>query len=234
MKRYLAVLSLPCLILAGGYSQRSYLGLSFGASLPSEEFARKSLPEDGGYALQGFVVEFSGAYIFDYYVGIAGTFTFNSNAPDRDRIGEDLKELVPGPLPPDVQVGMKIGNWLYSDLMAGPIVTIPVWRLNFDVRGVAGLSFLMSPPRELTVIAGSEEYFERHSGQTVNFAYMLGAGIRFHVNDAYSLRLSSDYFRSRPSFEVDEGDLVSAITGKTSYDMNVGTVNINLGIAYRF
>ncbi len=234
MIRHLFILSLLGLSLTAGYGQRSYLGLSFGGSLPYEEFASKSLLEDGGYALPGFVLEFSGAYIFDYYVGIAGSFTFSSNSPDRNQIGEDLKEIIPDPVPPDVTVDMKVGNWLYSNIMAGPIVTIPVWKMNFDFRGVAGLSFLMSPPREFTVIAGTEEYFERHSGQTLNFAYMLGTGIRFHVKPEYSIRVSADYFRSTPSFNVNENGLVGSLTGKTTYDMSIGTVNINIGLAYRF
>ena len=94
MRRRISILCLLLLIVASGYSQRNYLGLSFGGSIPSEEFAKKSLFEDGGYALPGFVIEFSGTYIFDYYLGIAGTFTFSSNSPDRDQLGDDIKEAI--------------------------------------------------------------------------------------------------------------------------------------------
>ena len=226
---------LNCLILTAGYGQRNYLGLSFGGSLPSEEYAKTSLEEDGGYALPGFVIEFTGAYIFDYYVGIAGTATFSSNSIDRDKYGDDLAgALPPAQLPSDPVIDMKVGNWMYANIMAGPIVTIPVWKLNFDFRGVAGLSFMLSPPQEIYINVDNEEYFERRSSQTLNFAYMLGTGIRFNVNEAYAIRLSADYFRSNPSFTIDENGLVGTITGKTSYDMNIGTVNINIGIAYRF
>jgi opacity protein-like surface antigen len=234
MRKICSIIGLLLIVASSGFSQRNYVGLSFGSSLPNEEFAAKSILEDGGYALPGFVVEFSGAYIFDYYIGIAGTFTFSSNSPDRSQLGEDLKAAVPGPIPPDTKVQLKMGNWLYSNLMAGPVITIPVWILNFDLRGVAGLSFLMSPPWELTVIAGQDEYFESRSGQNLNFAYMLGAGIRFNVRESYAIRLSADYFRSKPSFSVDENGLVGSITGKSNYEMSVGTVNLNLGIAYRF
>lgn len=235
MRRRITLLFLLFLIVTTGYSQRNYLGLSFGGSLPSEEFAKKSLAEDGGYALPGFVLEFSGAYIFDYYLGIAGTFTFSTNSLDSKQLKEDLVEAIPGPVPPVVtEVIFNHGSWMYSNIMAGPILTIPVWKLNFDFRGVAGLSFLMSPPWELTVKTDQETYFERHSGQTVNFGYMLGTGIRFNVNSSYAIRISADYFRSKQSFMVNDDGLVSNITGKSSYDMNVGTVNINLGLAYRF
>lgn len=234
MRKITLFLCLLGFLPEGGSGQRHYVGLSFGGSIPGEEFAVKSLQEDGGYALPGFVVEFSGAYIFDYYLGLAGSFTFSSNPPDRTRLGEDLREAIPGPLPPDAEVVMRMQNWLYANLMAGPILTIPVWRLNFDIRGLAGLGFLMSPPWELSVIEGEDEYFERHGKETVNFAYMLGTGIRFNVNSNYAIRLSGDYYRSRPSFTVDESGLVGSITEKPSYDMDVAMVNINLGIAYRF
>ena len=235
MRRRLSILCLFCLIVTGGYSQRNYLGLSFGASLPSEEFAHKSLEEDGGYALPGFVIEFSGAYIFDYYLGIAGTFTFNSNPPDRDQLKEDLVDGITGPVPPEItEVIFNHGSWMYANIMAGPILVIPIWKLDLDFRGVAGLSFLMSPPWELTVKTVDETFFESRSGQTATFAYMLGTGIRFNVNSNYAIRLSTDYFRSKQSLTVKENGLISGATGKSSYDMSVGTVNINLGIAYRF
>ena len=234
MRRLLTILFLFCLMISSTYGQRNYLGLSFGASLPGEEFAKKSLAEDGGYAEEGFVVEFSGVYIFDYYTGIAGTFTFSSNPPDRDQYGEDLKEAIPGPLPPGTEIDIRMGNWMYSNLMAGPIVTIPLWKLNFDFRGVAGLSFMLSPPQEFYIQSGNEEYFERRSGNTVNFAYVLGTGIRFNVHEAYALRLSADYFRSKPTFTVDDNGIAATIAGNSSYEMKIGTVKVNLGIAYRF
>lgn len=220
------------LAATAGYSQRHYVGLSFGGSLPREEFASKSLAGDGGYALPGFVVDFSAAYIFDYHLGIAGTFTFSSNPPDRNRMWEDIHAANPGPPTPEVNI--ETGNWLYSNLMAGPILTIPVWKLYFDLRGVTGISFLMSPPLEIKLISGDVEYFEKRSGQTVNFAYMLGTGIRINVKPSYAIRLSADYFRSKASLTVDANGPTGSITGTSDYEMNVGTINLEIGIAYRF
>jgi opacity protein-like surface antigen len=217
------------------YAQRSYLGLSFGASLPSEEFAKKNLAEDGGYALPGFVIEFSGAYIFDYYFGIAGTFTFSSNPPDRDQLQKDLIDAITGPVPPEIEdVIFNHGSWMYSNLMAGPFVTIPIAFINLDFRAVAGLSILLSPPWELTVKTTEETYFTSRSGSTASFAYMLGTGIRFNINSSYAIRVAGDYFHSKPTFSVNEDSGVGGATEKSTYDMSVGTVNLSLGIAYRF
>jgi hypothetical protein len=102
MRKIVFILFLGGLLASSLDGQRSYLGLSFGASLPSEEFAKKSLAEDGGYALPGFVIEFSGAYVFDYYFGLAGTFTFSSNTPDRDQLQKDLTDAITGPVPPEI------------------------------------------------------------------------------------------------------------------------------------
>ena len=215
-------------------AQRNYLGLSFGGSIPSEEFAKKDLLQDGGFAQNGFVIEFAGAYIFDYYFGIAGTATFSNNEPDRAAYAEQIQELFPGTIPEDVIVNINMGNWMYANVMAGPMLTVPIWKFNIDFRAVAGLSFLLSPPQEIFATDGNEEFFERRSGQTVNFAYMLGPGLRFNVNENYSIRLSGDYFRSKPSFDVAPESLTGQLTGKTSYNMNIGTINYNIGIAYRF
>jgi hypothetical protein len=230
-----AVTVLICLLTSGLYAQRNYLGLSFGAALPGEEYAKKSLEEDGGYALPGFVIEFAGAYIFDYYFGIAATATFGNNSIDRDAFGQDvLDALPPAQLPGESVVDFRVGRWTFANIMAGPTFTIPAWKLNFDLRAVAGLSFLLSPPQEIYINIDNDEYFERRSNNTVNFAYMLGGGIRFNVNEYYAIRLSADYFRSKPTLTVDESSVIGTITGKKSYEMNVGTINLNIGIAYRF
>jgi len=235
MRKIAFIMFLGGLLASGLYGQRSYLGLSFGASLPSEEFAKKSLAEDGGYALPGFVIEFSGAYVFDYYIGIAGTFTFSSNPPDRDALKQDLIDAITGPVPPEIEeVIFNHGAWMYSNLMAGPFFTIPIAFMNLDFRAVAGLSVLLSPPWELTVHTSEGTYFTSRSGNTASFAYMLGTGIRFHINSNYAIRVSADYFHSKPTFSVNENSAVGAATGKSTYDMSVGTINLNIGIAYRF
>ena len=234
MRKIAFIIILGGILTAGLYGQRSYLGLSFGASLPSEEFAKTSLAEDGGYALPGFVIEFSGAYVFDYYFGIAGTFTFSSNPPDKDQLQKDLIDAITE-VPPEVEdVTFNQGAWMYSNLMAGPFLTIPIAFMSLDFRAVAGLSILLSPPWELTVQTPGETYFTTRSGSTASFAYMLGTGIRFHINPNYAIRVSGDYFHSKPTFSVDENSAVGGATGKSSYDMSVGTINVNLGIAYRF
>jgi hypothetical protein len=217
------------------FGQRNYLGLSFGASLPSEEFARKSLEEDGGYALPGFVIEFSGAYVFDYYLGIAGTFTFSSNPPDRDQLEKDLTEGITGPAAPEFEeVIFNHGSWMYSNLLAGPILTIPIAFMNLDFRAVAGLSILLSPPWELTARTAEETFFTKRSGSTASFAYMLGTAVRFNINPIYAIRVSGDYFHSKPTFTISGDGSGGGATGEPTYDMSVGTVNLNVGIAYRF
>jgi opacity protein-like surface antigen len=123
---------------------------------------------------------------------------------------------------------------MYSNLMAGPFATIPIAFMNLDFRAVAGLSLLLSPPWELTVNTSEETYFTRRSGKTASFAYMLGTGIRFNINSHYAIRVSGDYFHSKPSFSVSEESEAGGATGSSTYDMKVGTINLNLGIAYKF
>ena len=235
MRKIAFIMFLGGILTAGLYGQRSFLGLSFGASLPSEEFAKKSLAEDGGYALPGFVIEFSGAYVFDYYIGIAGTFTFSSNPPDRDALKQDLIDAITGPVPPEIEeVIFNHGSWMYSNLMAGPFFTIPIAFMNLDFRAVAGLSFLLSPPWKLIIETDKETYFHERHGSTVNFAFMLGTGIRFNVKSNYSIRVSGDYFHSEPTLTVDQESALGGASGRSTYDMSVGTINLNVGIAYRF
>jgi opacity protein-like surface antigen len=118
--------------------------------------------------------------------------------------------------------------------MAGPFATIPIAFMNLDFRVVAGLSLLLSPPWELTVQTTEETYFSKHSGKTASFSYMLGTGIRFHLNSNYAIRVCGDYFHCKPSFSVSEESTEESISENSTYDMKVGTINLNIGLAYKF
>ena len=220
-----------------GFSQKSYLGLSFGASLPKQDFALNSLDENGGYALPGLLLDFSAAYIPDYYFGLAGTMTFGSNVPKVDQLKSDILDNIPEDIPEGVEAIFNYGSWIYTNVMTGPIVTLPIRKISIEARFLAGVSFLMSPPTELTVQTADSSYFQSRNARNVNFGYMAGGGIRYHVKEEYSFRLYADYFSSNASINLtDENSPLGEIaTEKVSnYTLKVRTLNIGVGLAYRF
>ena len=217
------------------YSQRSHVGLSFGLTLPRDEFALDNLQESGGYALQGLMLDFSGAFIPDRYFGLAGSMTFGSNVMDADTLRQDILDLLPGPFPADADINFDHGSWIYSNILLGPFLTLPLERINFDLRGMAGPSFLMSPPMEITVTTNNDRYFQSRNARTVNLAYSLGGGIRFGNPGGVNIRLYADYFMSNTSIETKNDHTVSGQpqgVETSSYNMKITTLNLGIGLVY--
>ena len=233
MNRFIIIL-----ILAGCFSatfSQSYLGLSVGLTLPREEYAAKSLQGNGGYALQGLMLDFSGAYVPDRFFGLAGTMTFGSNVPDADTLRQDILALLPGPFPADAEITFDYGSWIYSNLLVGPFLTLPLERIRFDLRAMTGLSFLMSPPMEMTVITTDATYSHSRDPRAVNFAYSIGGGIRYGMSGGVNIRLYAGFFRSNTSIETKDDHIVSGQslgTEVSSYRMKISTLNIGIGLAY--
>ncbi len=233
MKRFMIILVLTGFFSAG-FSQ-SYLGLSVGLTFPREKYAAKNLQENGGYALQGLMLDFSGAFVPDRFIGLAATMTFGSNVMDEDTLRQDILSLLPGPFPADAKISFNHGSWIYSNLLVGPFLTLPLDRISFDLRGMIGPSFLMSPPMDMTVITTDATYFQSRNPRAVNFAYSIGGGIRLGSAGGASIRLYAGYFRSNTSVEIRNDHIVSGQPlGKetSSYKMKITTLNVGIGLAY--
>jgi len=232
MKRFIIILFLSgC--LSATFAQ-SYLGLSVGLTFPRDEYAATNLQEYGGYALQGLMLDFSGAFVPDRFLGLSGAMNFSSNVPDADTLKQDILALLPGPFPADAEISFNHGSWIFSNLMVGPFLTLPLDRISFDLRGMAGPSFLMSPPIDMTVITSNSTYFQSRDPRTVNLAYSIGGGIRWG-SGGVAIRIYADYFRSNTSVETKNDHIISGQPQGieiSSYKMKITSLNIGIGLAY--
>jgi len=223
-------------------AQLNYFSLSMGTTLPTQDFAGTTDASTTGYAESGFTMSFDGNYFpFDLF-GINGTANFGMNFTDDVELQNDwfdyLKNLYPDVIiPPDATVEFNTTQWNYVNLMAGPIISIPVSRFFIELKAKAGLSFIKPPERNIYISFTNTEINSTASGQSLKFGYQLGGGILYMPNRNYGVRLGVDYFNSaaKVNLESREDDGTgNPVIKPAVLNIPVSAIHLTAGLAYSF
>jgi len=224
------------------FSQINYFSLSMGATVPTDKFAENTDARTTGYAESGFTMSFDGNYfLFDLF-GISGTANFGMNFTDEVKLQDDwfdyINNLFQGVIiPPDATVDFNSTQWTYVNLMAGPIISIPVSRFFIELKAKAGLTFIKSPNKNLTVNFTNIELSSNASGQNLKFGYQFGGGILYMPNRTYGIRLGFDYFNSKANVDLEsrEDDGLGVPVVKTEVlHIPITAMHFTAGLAYSF
>jgi len=243
---YIFLICFFFLISANTFAQyNSFMSISFGGSIPQGDFGDTDPNnESAGYALTGFFLSFDGAYMFVPYVGIGGSLSFANNSINtvavRDQIKQYIEEYYPDlELPEDSQISYDFGFWNNICIMAGPYFALPVGRITFDIRGVAGMNIILPPKTQMNFYIPPDEEFRsyREGQQTVAFGYKIGGGIRYESKSSYVFRLMADYSYTKTTISVTD-ELPEYITPNNNetrqYEQPIGSILVGLGIGYHF
>ncbi len=229
--------------LATAEAQQSYASISFGASLPLGDYGSTGDLSSSGYARTGGAIKFDGAYFPISYFGIGGTFSFGSNYAVRDSLLQDVITYIEETassiieIPEDAEILYGSGFWNYINLFIGPDLSLRAsQRLYFDIRALAGFTFLRAPDQELRINFDNTEIYSRTSRNTLAFGYTAGAAVRFKLNSELALRVGVDYFQSRSKYEY-TFDLFQGVAEDVPplhTDFPVRTLEVTAGLAYSF
>lgn len=241
MKR-ITVFIVFCFFVFTGFGQNGFMSLSMGASVPVGDFAKSENLFKNGFAGINFVLNFDGAYFFTTYLGIGGTFSFGSNYGGGENLQNRITEEIPLKFPElsipfDTVYNFNIGQWNYVNLMAGPQILIPLNNIGLEFKALAGLSFITSPEREVTLQLTNGEFSSSQENRQLNFGYILGSGLRFGLGRSYSIRFSVDYFYSKTSLEIlnaYQTDSTPVDLPNDKYNLAITSVHAALGITYNF
>jgi opacity protein-like surface antigen len=224
-------------------AQQSYASISFGASLPMGNYGSTEDLSNSGYAKTGGAIKFDGAFFPVSYIGIGGSFSFGSNYALRDSLLQDMITYIEETassiieIPEDAEILYGSGFWNYINLFIGPDFSLRAsQRLYFDIRALAGLTFLRAPDQELRINFDNTEIYSRTSRNTLAFGFTTGAAMRYKLNSALALRLGFDYFQSRSKFEY-TFDLLQGVAEDVppiQSNFPVRTMEISAGLAYSF
>lgn len=225
-----------------GFGQGGFMSLSMGASIPVGDFADTVDLYKSGFAGTNFVLNFDGAYFFLPYLGLGGTFSFGSNYGGGEDLQNKIKKEIPSKFPElsipfDPEYNFNIGQWNYVNLMIGPQISVLLNNIGLDFKALAGLSFITSPEREVTLQLTDGEFTSSQENRQLNFGYILGSGFRFGVGRSTAIRLSADYFYSKSSFEIKNAYQTNGTHDdlpSDEYKLAINSIHVALGIAYNF
>jgi len=223
-------------------AQVNYFSLSMGSTLPIQTYAANTNSTSMGYAQSGFTMSFDGNYFLFDYLGINGTVNFGMNFTDEVKLQEDwldyLKNLYPDVIiPSNATIDFSTTQWTYVNIMAGPILSLPISKFFFELKAKAGFSFIKPPERTIAVKFSNTEINSTTSGQSLKFGYQLGGGILYMPNRFYGIKLGAEYYSSQSSSDLNSREnngLDNSIIKSEVLHIPVAAIHIMAGLAYSF
>lgn len=230
------------LITTACYTQKNFMSLTMGSSVPVGSFSESEDIYSDGFAGSNFVVNFNGTYFFMPVVGVGGTFSFGSSYGGGESLEsalyDDVLEKFPIlSVPADPEYNFDAGKWNYVNLMAGPQISIPLYNMNIDFKALGGLSFIFVPSRDMSIKLDNGEFKSSTSGDEFNLGYILGTGVRFGVGRGTGIKLGLDYYHSKPALvkknSYTDNNISYDLTDE-QFEVSINSLHLALGIAYNF
>jgi hypothetical protein len=207
--------------------------LSFGVGIPKGDYASSESIYNSGFANNGLVAEYSGAYFIKKNIGISGSLKFTSNLTREDIITSELDKLQYADAPVNTQITYNISQWNLVSVKTGPILTYPLGNLSIDAFFLAGIDVINQPDMEMISDMGSNVYYTV-SLQTNNasLGFDTGLNFRYRLNEFTGIRLFATYQQTSANGDVIQY-LNSAIGNSLgSYQCKIQLINAGFGLVY--
>lgn len=231
---FLVLLIFPALFFYGQVSERNYIGLGIGPSIPMGDFAKEDLNDStSGFAKTGVALVFNYSYRLTHNFGVLVMINYGSNAFNTTSYAYALGQAH------DSAVSVQSNsNWSGGGILAGAFLRFPFSdHLSWDVRGSFGLYGGYSP--QVTIVASNKddptknkEYF-RQRANAFSYAYSFGTGFKYALSNYYIL-LFVDYFSSPVKFDNASGWDWDNQPYVTKFQQDISTLNVTLGLGYFF
>ena len=239
MRKY--VWGLVLFMSASVYGQQNFASLSFGAALPQGDYGEVGDLSSNGYAKTGGAIKFDAGYFPTSYLGFGGSFSFISNYAEKDSLMQDMIDYVEEnassvvDIPDDAEILYGSGFWNNISVYLGPHFSIRAsQKLYFDLRLLAGITFLQPPGQEILISWDGNEIHSRVSESKMTFGFTTGAGLRYTLNENIALKFAVDFSQARAQFEYNF-DLFQGVANDVPplpADYFVRTLEIMIGLAY--
>ncbi len=236
----ISILTMVSLSVSG---QQNFASISFGTSMPLNDYTKTGDLSSSGYAKTGGTIKFDGAYFPGSYLGIGGSFSFGSNYAERDSLIQDMVSYMEEnastiiDIPEDAEIIYGSGFWNYINLFIGPHFSIrATQKIYLDFRGLAGMTVLRAPDQDLRINFDETSIYTNASGSKLGFGFTAGGGVRINLNSDLALKLSADYFQTKAKF-VYTFDLFRDVADEVpplDAEFYVQTVELTIGLAYAF
>lgn len=222
--------SFSATVVAQTKAKKSSLFIGLGPSFPIGDFSSKNSADDkAGLAATGFYFDLGYQYQVAKNVGVITMFKWKIHGISKDALRYSLPTGSGGSL------SVNTTTWKAGSILAGLTQRIPFSKsekLSLEFREVAGVQFTSSPELNVSYsipgLGSSSSKQESQSG--TSFAYLLGLGFKYQINNTLGLRLLGDYNDSNVNFKqftVNSGG--NTITVPSS-KQKTGTIDVGLGL----
>lgn len=212
-------------------AQENYMSLSFGIGNPMFEYAKSESLASDGFAVKGFMADYSGAYYLKNHFGIGGSIKFNQNTLNYSAAKTELLKLVPEGAELDSTAELNMGYWSVVSFGVGPQFTFPIGSiLNFDVYVFPGLHIVTAPKMEFSTIVDDETRIYGVTSQNVRFGFEAGASLRISLGSNTGLRIFASCLRTSSKGEISEMANDNLKLGSSSFKRPIRILNTGIGL----
>lgn len=183
------------------YISRSYFSLNIGVAKPMGNYASAVSTAYKGYAMPGSNLSFNMGIPFSHSnLGIAVMYSSLNNPFNINKYSANAQTADEGrSYSPMVQ-----DNYDISSIFGGLYYTVPVHRVSFDFRAIAGVSFCRFPEVGYAAYSynptlGTTDTYAWDIASSVSsaFGYNLGADIRYNFRNM-AILAAVDYLNTMP------------------------------------
>jgi opacity protein-like surface antigen len=223
----------------------AFIGIEGGVSIPLGNFGKWSTASSlmsingtvndvSGWAKVGGFGALNGAWFFSRHFGIGGLFKYGTyHLQHVDSLSQGYEESFDVDTTRTTTTSYKMWS-----IMPGLYFNLPLAkRFTLTARALAGIAHSTTPNITVSIEDGGvfDQSVIQESASKTAFAFDLGAGLRYGINQCIALDLRADYFYTKPDFTIqNEGRNNNAGREVNEYDQALSSVNFSLGIAYLF
>jgi len=211
-------------------AQSSYIILNGGITNPVGEFADNDFyNEDAGFASGGYNLGFEIGYFFNPWIGLGGSFKFNSSNFDTDGINAHLQEQYWSQYD---TLYLASSEYNMQNFLIGPYAKLDITG-NFSLFGkfFIGVMSAFRPDQTLNWQEDPSQELKTlfiESKLASSFAWNIGGGLLFRFTDRLGLVLMADYIAGNPKY--DEFNYDELIVETNKQEMHYFNFNIGLAI----
>ncbi|MFY8022100.1 MAG: outer membrane beta-barrel protein [Bacteroidia bacterium] len=214
--------------------ENAHIAISSGFNIPLGNYGSDDITkEDAGLAKTGFSIDVSGYYKLNKHFGLSGLFRHQRNGFNEVVYKNVLQAIVGN----NLTINSK--PYRINTIMIGLNSSVPIKKnLSWESKLLLGSSTVTQCNLETTVNIMGTNQNSKIVGHTSSFgSLLLGTGLKYQLNEKWILLGTADYWitKTKPEFTIteDSGSGPITRTSASSTYINLSSLNISLGLAYK-
>lgn len=209
------------------------LSINFGASMPVGDFKNADIyNENSGFAKSGFQYSVSYQHIVYKRFGLLAKFRGESNAFDSQKLAEEFMKVYDN----SYHFSASSDSWTSRSLLIGGYFSLPAAKkVVIEPKVLFGYTSVTNPPIIISGYTGqgyASTVSEEKTGTAISL--LIGVGLKVELSDKINFLADVEYFSAKPKFDNVKTTANDGSVFFSSYKQPITTVNIGIGIGYRF